>query len=70
MKMNWVSLSNVKLDNNFNGLFVHSNLNSTGQISLSMRDSTATGNSQNGINIQAQGARVLAWLRFVRNMGR
>jgi hypothetical protein len=57
-----VSLSNVKLDNNFNGLWVRSNFNSTGQISLSMRDSTAAGNSQNGIHVLAEGAPVVVTL--------
>src|SRR5262249_23233258 len=33
-----------------------------GRISLSMRDSTAAGNSQNGVFIQAQGAPIVAAL--------
>ena len=57
-----VSLSNVKLDNNFQGLLVLSNPFSTGRISLSMRDGTAAGNSQSGIQVDAQGAPVVATL--------
>jgi hypothetical protein len=57
-----VSLSNVKLDNNYNGLFVQADPGSTGRISLSMRDSTATGNSNIGIEIASQGAPVVAAL--------
>jgi hypothetical protein len=56
------SLSNVKLDNNFSGLIVRSIGPSTGQISLSMRDSTAAGNSTNGIQIISQGAPVVVAL--------
>src|SRR5262245_16518498 len=57
-----VSLSNVKLDNNRNGLFVQAFPGSTGQINLSMRDSTAAGNGQAGINVQSQGARIVTAL--------
>jgi hypothetical protein len=57
-----VSLSNVKLDNNFNGLVVRSNSGSTGLVSLSMRDSTAAGNNSNGINVVSLGATVIAAL--------
>jgi hypothetical protein len=57
-----VSLSNVKLDNNFIGLAVRTGTGSTGRISLSMRDSTTTGNSQVGIQIGSQDAFVVAAL--------
>jgi hypothetical protein len=57
-----VSLSNVKLDNNRNGLFVRSNAGSTGLISLSLRDSTAAGNSNNGIQVIALGGPVVTTL--------
>jgi hypothetical protein len=57
-----VSLSNVELDNNFSGLIVQSDAGSTGQISLSMRDSTAAGNSSNGIHVLAQGGTVVTTL--------
>jgi hypothetical protein len=57
-----VSLSNVKLDNNFFGLAVRTGTGSTGRISLSMRDSTTTGNSQVGIQIGSQDAFVVAAL--------
>src|SRR5947207_6870311 len=57
-----VSHSNVRLDNNRNGLYVQANPGSTGQISLSMRDSTAAGNSNSGITVQSQGATIVAAL--------
>ena len=57
-----ISMSNVKLDNNRNGIWVQSNPGSTGQISLSMRDSTAAGNGNNGIQVVAQGAPVVTTL--------
>jgi hypothetical protein len=60
-----ISLSNVKLDNNVSGLVVVTNSGSTGRISLSMRDSTTAGNSQNGILIQAQGAPLVTALDSV-----
>ena len=53
------SLSNVKLNNNRHGITVESVSGSSGRISLSMRDSTAAGNSQSGIQVIAQGAPVV-----------
>src|SRR5262249_49279187 len=49
-----------------NGLVVVTKSGSTGQISLSMSDSTAAGNSQSGVFIQAQGGPVTAALDNVR----
>src|SRR5262245_59195706 len=60
-----VSLSNVKLDNNRTGLYVNTVPGSTGRISLSMRNSTAAGNGQSGIQILAQGATIVAALNNV-----
>jgi hypothetical protein len=57
-----VSLGNVKLDNNNNGLLVQTLQGSTGQISLSMRDSTAAGNGNTGITVQSLGATIVTAL--------
>ena len=51
-----VSLNRVSADNNSVGVRVQSNQGGTGQVSLSMRDSTANGNGGNGVEVLATGA--------------
>src|SRR5262249_27404201 len=51
-----ISFDRVRLDNNSVGVRIQSNSGGTGQLSLSMRNSTANGNAGNGIVVQSTGA--------------
>src|SRR5262249_21750335 len=54
------SLDRVRVDNNSAGVRIVTNAGGTGQMSLSMRNSTANGNSANGITILSTPATVHA----------
>jgi hypothetical protein len=57
-----IALDRVKVDNNSAGVRIVSNSGGTGQMSLSMRDSTASGNKAVGVTLLSTGATVVAAL--------